>query len=149
MDAAEIDLSRAFAPGMGYVALSRLRNIDGVYLRGINKRALLLHPTITEIDQDMQSSSSELAQQTSDIADEVIVVETVPDVDSDLLDKLRAWRTARARKNSVPPYVVAHDSLLEELARHRPTTKSKLLNIAGMGPKRLETYGDELLKILG
>ncbi len=149
LDTAEIDLSKAFAPGMGYVALSRLRHIDGLYLRGINKRALLLHPTITEIDQGMQSSSSTLAQQTSDIADEVIVVETVPDVDSDLLEKLRAWRTERARKNSVPAYVVAHDSLLEELARHRPTTKSKLLNISGMGPKRLETYGDELLKILG
>ena len=44
LDAAEIDLSRAFVPGQGYVALSRLRNLVGLSLCGFNDMALAMHP---------------------------------------------------------------------------------------------------------
>ena len=44
LDAAEIDLSRAFVPGQGYVALSRLRSLAGLSLRGFNDMALAMHP---------------------------------------------------------------------------------------------------------
>lgn len=53
MDAAEIDLSKAFTPGMGYVALSRVRSIDGLYLTGFNDMALAMHPEIYELDKLM------------------------------------------------------------------------------------------------
>ena len=50
LDAAEIDLSRAFVPGQGYVALSRLRSLAGLALRGFNDMALAMHPRAMEID---------------------------------------------------------------------------------------------------
>lgn len=51
LDEVEVDLSKSFAPGMGYVALSRVRSLAGLYLRGINQRALLVDPRITEQDK--------------------------------------------------------------------------------------------------
>lgn len=57
LDEAEIDLSKAFAPGMGYVALSRLRSIDGLYLKGLGSQALYLADEVREMnDAFMQKS---------------------------------------------------------------------------------------------
>jgi ATP-dependent DNA helicase PIF1 len=58
LDAAAIDLSQAFEYGQGYVALSRVRTLAGLYLLGINERALLVHPEILEKDRDFRESSN-------------------------------------------------------------------------------------------
>ena len=50
LDAAVIDLSQAFEYGQGYVALSRVRTLDGLYLLGFNERALEVHPEVKEQD---------------------------------------------------------------------------------------------------
>ncbi|OGG78225.1 AAA family ATPase, partial [Candidatus Kaiserbacteria bacterium RIFCSPLOWO2_01_FULL_52_12b] len=55
MDAAIIDLSKAFEYGQGYVALSRVRRLSGVYLTGLNARALEVHPEILEKDRDFRA----------------------------------------------------------------------------------------------
>jgi len=57
MDAAIIDLSKAFEYGQGYVALSRVRRLSGLYLTGLNARALEVHPEILEKDKDFRSAS--------------------------------------------------------------------------------------------
>ncbi len=57
LDEAEIDLSKAFAPGMGYVALSRLRSLSGLYLRGLGNSALLLSDEVREMDDAFQARS--------------------------------------------------------------------------------------------
>lgn len=58
LDAAEIDLSRAFVPGQGYVALSRLRKLSGLSLRGLNDMALKMHPQAMKIDTHLLSESA-------------------------------------------------------------------------------------------
>lgn len=57
MDAAIMDLSKAFEYGQGYVALSRVRRLTGVYLAGLNQRALEVHPEILEKDRDFRAAS--------------------------------------------------------------------------------------------
>ncbi len=57
MDAAIMDLSKAFEYGQGYVALSRVRRLAGVYLTGVNARALEVHPEILEKDRDFRTAS--------------------------------------------------------------------------------------------
>ncbi|MDD3531547.1 MAG: AAA family ATPase [Candidatus Pacebacteria bacterium] len=57
MDAAVMDLSKAFEYGQGYVALSRVRRLSGVYLTGLNERALEVHPEILEKDRDFRAAS--------------------------------------------------------------------------------------------
>ncbi|MGZ5917342.1 MAG: ATP-dependent DNA helicase [Methyloceanibacter sp.] len=57
LDAAVIDLSRAFEYGQGYVALSRLRSLSGLHLLGLNERALLVHPLAVEKDAEFRAAS--------------------------------------------------------------------------------------------
>jgi hypothetical protein len=58
LDAAVIDLSRAFEYGQGYVALSRLRGLSGLHLLGLNERALLVHPLAVEKDAEFRAASA-------------------------------------------------------------------------------------------
>lgn len=60
LDSAVINLSKAFEYGQGYVALSRVRSLDGLYLKGINKRATEMHPVIIEKDSEFKRQSSVL-----------------------------------------------------------------------------------------
>ena len=57
LDNAEIDLSRTFAYGMGYVALSRVRTLNGISLVGFNSDSLRVDPLILEFDQDLKNQS--------------------------------------------------------------------------------------------
>ncbi|MGY3694797.1 ATP-dependent DNA helicase RecQ [Bradyrhizobium sp. USDA 3240] len=61
---------------------------------------------------------------------------------------LRAWRSEVARQRGVPAYVVLHDSTIDGIAAMRPDTLDELRNIAGIGDKKLEHYGDELIRIV-
>src|SRR4051812_19513662 len=73
--------------------------------------------------------------------------ETKP-ADAPLQAALRAWRANIARQRSVPAYVVLHDSTIDGIAAARPSTLNELRNIPGIGDKKLEHYGDELLALV-
>ena len=62
LDAAKIDLRKAFVEGMGYVALSRVRDLDNLYLYGINRRALEVSPDALAIDEVLRQASREFAE---------------------------------------------------------------------------------------
>jgi len=62
LDAAEIDLSKSFVEGMGYVALSRLRSLAGLKLMGINELALMVNQEILEEDKKLKQISQEVAR---------------------------------------------------------------------------------------
>jgi ATP-dependent DNA helicase RecQ len=68
--------------------------------------------------------------------------------DANLTGILRAWRSEVARKRGVPAYVVLHDSTIDGIATSRPATLNQLRNIAGIGDKKLEHYGDELIALV-
>jgi DNA helicase-2/ATP-dependent DNA helicase PcrA len=63
-------------------------------------------------------------------------------------ERLRAWRLARAREDGVPPYVVFHDTVLHAIADAQPKSLGDLSEIAGVGPAKLERYGDAVLALL-
>jgi ATP-dependent DNA helicase RecQ len=65
-----------------------------------------------------------------------------------LVTALRAWRSNVARQHGVPAYVVLHDSTIDGIAAVRPTTLTQLRGIAGIGDKKLEHYGAELLALV-
>ena len=69
--------------------------------------------------------------------------------DPDLAGRLREWRLEQARTQGVPAYVVFNDRTLESLATMRPSTATALLEIPGIGPAKLEAYGDDLLDLIG
>jgi ATP-dependent DNA helicase RecQ len=65
-----------------------------------------------------------------------------------LFERLRACRAALAKERSVPPYVVAHDRTLIDMAHKRPRTLEGLMHVFGMGPSRVESYGERFLETL-
>jgi ATP-dependent DNA helicase RecQ len=66
-----------------------------------------------------------------------------------LFEVLRLHRLEVARAQGVPPYVVASDRTLRELALLRPRDREQLLQVHGIGPAKAERYGDGLLRVLG
>ncbi len=63
--------------------------------------------------------------------------------------QLKAWRAEVAREHNLPAYVVFHDATLAEMARQRPASLVELAGISGVGTKKLEAYGEEILRVLG
>jgi ATP-dependent DNA helicase RecQ len=72
----------------------------------------------------------------------------ISSADTELLARLKAWRLAQAREQSVPAYVIFHDSTLAAIAVARPQNAEALAGISGMGARKLERYGAALLELL-
>jgi hypothetical protein len=65
-----------------------------------------------------------------------------------LVEALKAWRLETSKRLGVPAYVVLHDRTLEEIAAARPETERGLINISGIGARKLEDYGDDILEVV-
>jgi ATP-dependent DNA helicase RecQ len=61
---------------------------------------------------------------------------------------LKAWRAEVARSHNLPAYLVFHDATLAEMARSQPASLEALGGISGVGAKKLEAYGSEILRVL-
>ncbi|MBA4071995.1 MAG: DNA helicase RecQ [Gemmatimonas sp.] len=66
-----------------------------------------------------------------------------------VFERLRAWRYDTAAEHGVPAYVIFHDATLHEIARLRPATLTELGHISGVGAKKLEAYGAEIVAMVG
>jgi len=64
-----------------------------------------------------------------------------------LAGRIREWRAAEAKRLKVPAYVVLHDRTLAALARARPKNPRELLGIDGIGPAKVERFGEEILRL--
>lgn len=116
LDAARIDLRKAFVEGMGYVALSRVKNLDNLYLHGINRMALKVSPEALEIDKMLRQravSDAEKFAHLKDMAGKRRPAETKKS------SKGSNWteRIAKMRQdypNAFRPWKAEHDALLKQ-----------------------------------
>jgi ATP-dependent DNA helicase RecQ len=65
-----------------------------------------------------------------------------------LWERLRAWRIEAARRHGVPAYVIFQDATLREIARARPSSLAALRAISGVGERKLESYGEDILRLV-
>lgn len=70
------------------------------------------------------------------------------DIDVDLREYLRNWRREIAKEQGVPAFVVLHDTTLEEICKRNPASTADLLNITGIGERKAQTYGQQILAAL-
>ncbi|MCB4362940.1 DNA helicase RecQ [Hydrogenophaga taeniospiralis] len=66
----------------------------------------------------------------------------------DCLDALKAWRAEVAREHNLPAFVIFHDSTLRAIAAQKPRTLADLDGIAGLGQKKREAYGADVLRVV-
>jgi len=71
------------------------------------------------------------------------------DQEAQLFEHLRQWRRDRAAEEGLSPYMVLNNRALTELSQRRPTTLDGLADIAGIGARKIELYGEALLELLG
>ncbi|MBN8455141.1 DNA helicase RecQ [Accumulibacter sp.] len=71
-----------------------------------------------------------------------------PQQESPLVARLRQWRSAKAREQGVPAYVILHDRTLLEIAALLPASPQALLAVPGIGLAKVQRYGDELLALV-
>jgi len=65
-----------------------------------------------------------------------------------LYENLKVWRTDKARELKLPPYIIFHNLALFQISKYKPSTKTDLMKINGIGKVKLEKYGDALLEII-
>ncbi|MDP2032305.1 MAG: DNA helicase RecQ [Polaromonas sp.] len=63
------------------------------------------------------------------------------------LARLKAWRAEVAREHNLPAFVIFHDATLRAIAERAPQSRADLEGISGMGAKKLEAYGQEVLRV--
>lgn len=168
LDAARIDLSRAFVEGMGYVALSRVRSLKHLILDGLNGMALRVSPMAKQIDAELRAKSVQALQdyaehiqkwqedeasganeKQAEVQRKVVeAAKELPPPDPEVFERLREWRYKLAVEKATAPFIIAHDKHLKALAGLKPKTVDELLEVPGFGPKKVETYGSDILKIL-
>jgi ATP-dependent DNA helicase RecQ len=80
---------------------------------------------------------------------ESMIFEAAPKVvvNEELLGFLREWRRNRAREKMIAAFIVLHDTVLEELCARKPKNMQELRQISGMGDKKCEMYGKEILAL--
>ena len=69
-------------------------------------------------------------------------------MDATLFERLREWRSATAKEQGVPAFVVLHDSTLEAICLRRPRSRNELLLVPGIGERKAERYGVQILSLL-
>jgi ATP-dependent DNA helicase RecQ len=69
--------------------------------------------------------------------------------DQPLYERLRAWQVETARQLDIPPFFVLHDATLQRIATTPPVSLDELRAIKGIGPRKLEQYGQAILDVVG
>ncbi len=124
LDSAFIDLRDAFVEGQGYVALSRVRTLDGLYLAGYNEQSLKVHPEVLSCDEDFRNESKEAS-----VAFSKLSKTELSKMQSNFI--LAVGGTAKAVK--VPTTFITRDFLnqgktIEEIAEARNITVGTVLS---------------------
>ncbi|MCB1960346.1 MAG: RecQ family ATP-dependent DNA helicase, partial [Rhodocyclaceae bacterium] len=68
--------------------------------------------------------------------------------EAELFERLRAWRADAARERNVPAYVIFHDATLQEIAVRKPQNLAELGAVSGIGDRKLDAYGPDLISLL-
>lgn len=132
LDAAEIDLSKCFVPGQGYVALSRVRTIQGLKILGYNANALAIDPTVFHHDGKMKEFSGKIERRLT-ITDPGIIKKRHESFITDRGGSLKkvAKKTSKDRKKSTQSLtgeLVAKKMTIPEMAQERGITEQTIFN---------------------
>lgn len=111
---------------LGYVSLR-----DGTY------SMLKLNPKSISV---LKSQEKVICKLEEDVEEQVL--------DKELFQSFKLWRKEKSYKERIKPYIIFSDSTLIELSNKQPKNKEELMAIRGMGEKKFERYGEEVLTLI-
>jgi hypothetical protein len=127
LDAARIDLRKAFVEGMGYVALSRVKNLENLYLHGINRLALQVSGDAQAIDGNLRTRAAADAkkfahlEEAAKVRKETSPTKKKPASSSNWTEKIAKMR--ETYPNAYKPWLPADDDLLKERFQNGSSVK--------------------------
>lgn len=141
LDAAEIDLGDAFEPGMGYVALSRVRRLTGLKLMNLNEMALKVHPKILQHDQIFKDNSMAAVKYLHTLSEkeielcqrETLLKRFAGGGKTKIINKESTNKSTNIRKEVIPTHITTltllKDNLsIESIAAKRGLTAGTIVN---------------------
>lgn len=78
----------------------------------------------------------------------LLVKEEETAIDKELFNAVKNWRRERAYKDGIKPYIIFSDATLIEIVNKLPKSREELMDIRGVGEKKVERYGDEVLSLI-
>lgn len=166
-DKAIIDVHAAFSPGQAYVALSRCRTLDGLVLSSPVSASVFMRDNAVDaymnyisrpveelafsscyeyFEYEKKPEPEEVAPADKVNADKREVPVEIPD--TALARELKTWRFERAKEIGKPAFVIFSNAALAGIAHLRPTTLTELIEVPGVGPSKLNAYGEEIVSIV-
>jgi ATP-dependent DNA helicase RecQ len=106
---------------------------------------------VREAVTERATSSSRKASSEKSIKDKISKEKATADMNLGARERfaaLKAWRAEVAKEHNLPAYVIFHDATLIAIATLAPQSLADLSGISGMGAKKLEAYGDEVLRLV-
>ena len=133
LDAAVIDLTSAFEYGQGYVALSRVRTLKGLYLLGFNEKALAVHPQVAREDVDFREQSAQARETFATTVSPHELDRLHENFVNAVGGKRGAGRAVKKEKSKVSTYdqtlaLVAQKKSLKEIVKERGMTEGTILS---------------------
>lgn len=166
-DKAIIDVHAAFSPGQAYVALSRCRTLDGLVLSSPVSASVFMRDNAVDaymnyisspveelafsscyeyFEYEKKPEPEEVAPAAKVNADKREVPAGIPD--TALAQELKSWRFERAKEIGKPAFFILSNAVLAGIAHLRPTTLTDLMEVPGIGPSKLNAYGEEIVSIV-
>lgn len=166
-DKAIIDVHAAFSPGQAYVALSRCRTLDGLVLSSPVSASVFMRDNAVDaymnyisrpveelafsscyeyFEYEKKPESEDVAPASEVSADKREVPVEIPD--TALARELKSWRFERAKEIGKPAFFVLSNVVLAGISHLRPTTLTELMEVPGVGPSKLNAYGEEIISIV-
>ncbi len=142
LDAVEVDLSKTFAPGMGYVALSRVRTLQGLKILGFHENAFQVHPEVLEYDRHLKELSDK-SQRILEYTDEKDIIQA----QNEFLAKVAPLHSLGPDGKRIKQIKPAKVSTYEKTAALIKSGKS-LKEIAKERSIKEETVIDQIEKLL-
>ena len=147
LDSAEIDLSKTFEVGQGYVALSRIKNIDGLRLMGLNDKALTVDPLILHIDDRIKAASQKASNEVNALSPEnleeifesyilsidgLIDVEKIQEQEKVLQSEKKIVSASTSSTHIQTKDLIEYADSIDDLALSRGMSKGTIINHLGI-----------------
>lgn len=126
LDAAEIDLSKSFVEGMGYVALSRVKTIDGLKLMGLNKIALQVNQSVLNLDNELLESSEIAIDELNDFSKDDVKKTQKTFIDS--ISPTKEEKEKRLSTYEKTKLLVDQKMPIKKMAKERKLTETTIIS---------------------
>lgn len=137
LDAMEVDLSKSFVKGMGYVALSRVRTLEGVNLLGFNQMSLEVSPEVLKMDQDFRDRSTDAVEDLKEMSREDVL-----EAQKVWLKKIEPEEKVRIKKKEKETKLSTHE--ITRLLLEKETPLSKIAKERGLKEETIISHIEDL-----